>query len=280
MKLRKRFLALCSTLLLLSGCGEITVPPIMGNGGDGGTKAPEQEVDNPENPNNPNQPNNNVPVDTYLVLSSIGLYKGEKGKSIEEKMLENTVIYNALPGTDLPGKEDITTIEGSKGEFDGWVCYEGTGFPTVYTKVPEVAGMVLYATFKNGTGSGGEGGGSGNTGTTTQYTTIYLDATSHLNPDDDQTWASGNAAVTMHVWSYTTGDNAMIQMNNLNNGFYSADVDLGKYTNVIFLRHQDGKAASFDDGGYWNKTGELLFVADKNCFKITSWNDGGFWTNK
>ena len=277
MKLRKRLLALCSTLLLLSGCREITVPPIMGNGGDGGAKAPEQD---PDNPDNPNKPENNVPVNTYLVLSSVGLYKGEKGKSIEEKMLENTVVYNALPGSDLPGKDDITTIDASKGEFDGWVCYEGTGFPTIYTKVPNVAGMILYATFKNGQGSGGGGSSSSQTGTTTQYTTIYLDATEHLNTDDDQTWASGGAAVTMHVWSYTTGDNAMIKMNNLNNGFYSADVDLGKYTNVIFLRHANDKEATFEDGGYWNTSGDLLFVADKNCFKITSWNYSGVWTNK
>ena len=275
MKLRKRFLALCSTLLLLSACDDIVVPPIMGNGGDGGAKAP--EVD-PSNPNNPNNPVNNVPVDTYLVLSSVGLYKGEKGKSIESKMLENAIVYSALPGSDLPGKEDITTIDASKGEFDGWVSYEGTGFPTIYTKVPESVGVILYATFKNGTGGGG--GSSSQSGPTTQYTTIYLDATERLNPDDDQTWATGNAAVTMHVWSYTTGDNAMIKMNNLNNGFYSADVDLGKYTNVIFLRHANDKEAKFEDGGYWNTTGDLLFVADKNCFKVTSWNYSGVWTNK
>ena len=179
MKLRKRFLALFSTLLLFSGCGEIKVPPIMGNGGDGGAKAPEQD---PDNPNNPNKPENNVPVDTYLVLSSVGLYKGEKGKSIEEKMLENAVIYNALPGSDLPGKDDITTIDASKGEFDGWVCYEGTGFPTVYTKVPNAAGMILYATFKNGA-SGVGSSSSSQTGTSTQYTTIYLDATAKLNTE-------------------------------------------------------------------------------------------------
>ena len=276
MKFRKRLLALCSTLLLLGACKDYKVPPIMGNGGDGGAKAPEQTNEPGGTVNPPEKPT--TPVDTYLVLSSVGLYKGEKGKSIEDKMLENAIVFNALPGADLPTKEDVTTIEGSKGEFEGWVCYEGTGFPTVYTKVPETAGMVLYATFKNGEGSGG-GGGGGSTVTPSQYTTIYLDATQKLN-DENETWASGNAAVTMHVWSYTTGDNAMIKMNNLGNGFYSGDVDLGKYTNVIFLRHANDKEAKFEDGGYWNKTGDLLFVADKNCFKITSWNDGGYWTNK
>ena len=271
MKLNKKFLALCSTLLMLCACKGITVPPIMGNGGDGGTKP--IEITDPEGAST----KITEPVDTYLVLSSVGLYKGEKGKSIENKMLENAVVYNAKPGEDLPTKEDVTTIDASKGEFDGWVSYEGTGFPTVYTKVPNEAGKILYATFKNGTGSGS---GSTTPSTPNALTTIYLDATQKLNAGDDQTWASGGAAVTMHVWSYTTGDNAMIKMNNLNNGFYSADVDLGKYTNVIFLRHGNDAEASFSEGGYWNKTGDLLFVADKNCFKITSWNDGGYWTNK
>lgn len=272
MNLRKRFLALCSTLLLLSACGDYSVPPIMGNGGEGGNQ-PVETTDPQEN-----QIKN--PINTYLVLSSVGLYNGEKGRSIEEKMLENAIVFNALPGTDLPTKEEITTIDASKGEFDGWVCYEGTGFPTIYTKVPNEENKILYATFKNGEGSGG-GGQGGSTVTPTKLTTIYLDATVKLNnPDDGQTWASGDAAVTMHVWSYTTGDNAMIKMNNLNNGFYSADVDLGIYTNVIFLRHDNNATPSFEDGGYWNKTGDLLFVADKNCFKITSWNDGGVWTNK
>ena len=276
MKIKKKFLALCSSLLVLCACGKTyEIPPIMGNGGDTGAKPADYEQGKE---GQPDQPKELVPVNVYLVLSSIGLYNGEKGKTIEDKMLENAIVFNALPGADLPTKDDVTTIEGSKGEFEGWVCYEGTGFPTVYTKVPETAGMVLYATFKNGEGSGG-GGGGGSTVTPSQYTTIYLDATQKLN-DENETWASGNAAVTMHVWSYTTGDNAMIKMNNLGNGFYSGDVDLGKYTNVIFLRHANDKEAKFEDGGYWNKTGDLLFVADKNCFKITSWNDGGYWTNK
>ncbi|MCR5309512.1 MAG: hypothetical protein K6E21_05335 [Bacilli bacterium] len=276
MKFSKKLLAICSTILLLSGCGDYTVPPVMGNGGDGGNKAPEQS--NEQGGNTPDKPK--TPIDTYLVLSSVGLYKGEKGKSIEDKMLENAIIYNALPGENLPTKDDITTIDGSKGEFDGWVCYEGTGFPTIYETVPNVAGMILYATFKNGEGSSGGGGQGSGTITPNQKTTIYLDATQKLNADNDETWASGNAAITMHVWSFTTGDNEMILMNNLNNGFYSGDVDLGKYTNVIFLRHASGSTASFEEGGYWNKTGDLLFIDGKNCFKITDWNNGGYWTNK
>jgi hypothetical protein len=42
MKFSKKLLAICSTLLLLSACGDYTVPSIMGNGGDGGNKAPEK----------------------------------------------------------------------------------------------------------------------------------------------------------------------------------------------------------------------------------------------
>lgn len=277
MKIKKKFLALCSSLLALCACGKTyEIPPIMGNGGDTGAKPADYEQGKE---GQQDQPKELVPVDVYLVLSSIGLYNGEKGKIIEDKMLENAVIYTAKPGEDLPNKEQVTTISGSKGEFEAWVSYEGTGFPTVYTKVPEEAGKILYATYTNTDNSGG--------GTTpidpsnpNKLTTIYLDATQHLNPDDDQTWASGDADITMFTWSYTTGDSKWTKMNNAGTGFYSADVDLEKYTNVIFLRHAKGATPSFEDGGYWNKTGDLLFIADKNCFKITSWNNGGYWTNK
>lgn len=269
----KRLLAIASTMILLCSCNRTyEVPPIMGNGGDSGNQSPEKEQEEKEK--------NSNPIDTYLVLSSIGLYNGEKGKNLDDLMLENVVIYNAKPGTDLPTKDQISVVSGSKGVFDNWVCYEGTGFPTIYTKVPDEAGKILYATFKNSDGSSG-GDEPVNPTNPEKLTTIYLDATQKLNGNaDDQTWASGGAAVTMFTWSYTTGDSKWIKMNNNGSGFYSANVNLGLYTNVIFLRHDDSKQASFDEGGYWNKTGDLLFVAGKNCFKITSWNDGGVWTNK
>lgn len=275
MKFRKFFVSMTSALLLLCSCGKnYEVPPIMGNGGDTGNQPAEKG-------NNGGSGNikNNEPVDIYLVLSSIGLYNGEKGKSIEEKMLENAVIYNAKPGESLPTKDQVSVIDGSTGEFDAWVAYEGTGFPTVYTTVPNEAGKILYATFKNGNGSGSPVTPI-DPSNPNKETAIYLDATQKLNSDDDQTWASGNAAVTMYTWSYTTGDSRWINMTNNGSGIYSAGVCLDIYTNVIFVRHQSGATPSFEDGGYWNKTGELLFVADMNCFKITSWNNSGYWTKR
>lgn len=274
MKTKRLLVTLSSALLLLCSCSKtITVPPIMGNGGETGNKPVEVE---PEE----ETPKIIEPIDTYLVLSSVGLYNNEKGKNIEEKMLENAVVFNAKPGENLPTKEEITSINGSKGEFAGWVSYEGTGFPKIYDKVPETAGKILYATFKNGTESG-SGEGSGNTDTPTKLTTIYLDATVRLNGDaDDQTWASGGAAITMYTWSTSTGDSEWTPMKNIGDGYFSAAADLEKFTNVIFLRHDANIKASFEEGGYWNKTGNLMFVAEKNCFRITSWNDGGVWTIK
>ena len=242
-----------------------------------------QPTENPSGDNTGDNPSVNPtpvitdPIDTYLVLSSIGLYNGEKGKNIEEKMLENALVFNAKPGEDLPGKDQVTAVAGSKGEFVSWVCYEGTGFPTVYTKVPNEAGKILYALFENGNGSGNT---PVNPVNPSNETTIYLDATQKLNEGDDQTWATGNAAVTMYVWSAASGDSSYIKMNNGGNGIYSASVNLDIYTNVIFLRHDSSVTASIEEGGSWNRTGKLLFVVDYNCFKITSWNDGGYWTTK
>lgn len=263
---KKLLIGFISSLFLLCSCGEITVPPIMGNGGDTGNKSPEETIEKSE------------PVDTYLVLSSIGLYNGSKGRNIEDKMLENAVVYTAKPGENLPTKDEISAVSGSNGVFEGWVCYEGTGFPTVYTTVPSVNGIILYATFKNSDGTPTES--PSNPISPETYTAIYLDATVKLNESDELTWASGDAAITMYVWSFTTGDYQWIKMTNNGTGIYYANVNIDKYTNVIFVRHSNNELPTFEDGGYWNKTGSLLFIADKNCFKITSWNNGGIWTNK
>lgn len=278
MKIRKIIVALSSLLMLCSCSKDYEVPPIMGNGGQTGNKPVETLPD--EGGNTENNPIKNTdPIDIYLVLSPIGLYNGEKGKSIEDKMLENAIVFNAKPGEDLPTKENVSAIAGSNGVFDSWVSYEGTGFPTVYTKVPDTPGKILYATFINGDGSSTPVNPV-DPSNPNKMTTIYLDATQKLNSDDDQTWATSNPAITMHVWSYSTGASENIKMTNNGNGIYSANVCIDIYTNVVFVRHAEGTAVSFKEGEYWNKTGDLLFVADMNCFKITSWNDGGYWTTR
>lgn len=280
MKLKKLIVAL-SSLLLLCSCGKTyEVPPIMGNGGTNGTQAPEESEtgDNEQGNTEDNPIKNTDPIDIYLVLSSVGLYNGEKGKTIDDKMLENAIVFNAKPGTELPTKEQITAIPGSKGEFEGWVSYEGGGFPKIYDKVPADPGKILYALFKNGNGSSNPVVPV-DPSNPNKMTTIYLDATEKLNSEDDQTWATGGAEVTMYVYSPLEDKNEYIKMTNGGNGIYSANVCLDLYTNVLFLRHANGAQVTKDDG-YWNKTGNLLFVPNMNCFKVTSWNSGGYWTTR
>ncbi|MFA7032780.1 MAG: hypothetical protein WC201_04385 [Bacilli bacterium] len=88
-------------------------------------------------------------VSTYLVLSSIGLYQGQKGTNYTDLFLENTIRYDAQVGSPLPTRSDISTIASSQGVFASWVRYEKTGAPVNYTNVPNEDGAILYAYYVN-----------------------------------------------------------------------------------------------------------------------------------
>ncbi len=146
-----------SSCVLYNGKGK----PNKGGGDDSGGDDPVTPVDpdDPVNPDDPGKPDDPVVPDpvtgevtTYLVLGQYGLYKGNKGQSVEAIFLENAVEYKAAVGSALPGAEDITsTISGSI--FQYWQAYDGTGAPIGYTNVPSVDKKILYAVF-----TGGEGG--------------------------------------------------------------------------------------------------------------------------
>lgn len=86
---------------------------------------------------------------TYLVLTSIGLYEGQKGNNVESLFLENTVTFKGKMGDKLPGKDKVTAIPSSQGVFSNWLCYQGDGSPKIYDKVPEENGLILYANFSD-----------------------------------------------------------------------------------------------------------------------------------
>lgn len=88
-------------------------------------------------------------VSTYLVLSSIGLYQGQRGTNYTDLFLENTIRYDAQAGSLLPTRNDISTIASSQGVFASWVRYEKTGAPVNYTNVPNEDGAILYAYYVN-----------------------------------------------------------------------------------------------------------------------------------
>ena len=104
----------------------------------------------------------------YLVLTTNGLYNGEKGQDNDTLFLENVIEYTATVGSELPGSDMITnSVSGVT--FNSWVKYDGNGVPTSYTTVGE-DGDIFYASWDNdgtaGVGSSTSGGtqGGGNQG--------------------------------------------------------------------------------------------------------------------
>ena len=119
----------------------------------------------------PVAPSENVTV--YLVFGENGLYNGNKVEDkVEAKFLEHTVTFTGLSGSDLPGKDKVTSsVSGST--FVAWTAYNNDGKLTEYTKVPNVNEKILYASFTGGaggahSGSSGQGGGSQGGGETPQ----------------------------------------------------------------------------------------------------------------
>ena len=109
-----------------------------------------------------------VPPDTmvkvYLVFGENGLFDGNPvNDPVADKFLEHTLERTLAVGSDLPGKDHVTSsVEGST--FVAWTAYNNDGKITEYTKVPNVDGKILYASFTGGTGgahSGSSGGSQG-----------------------------------------------------------------------------------------------------------------------
>ena len=106
----------------------------------------------------PVEPATNVTV--YLVFGPNGLYNGNKVEDkVEAKFLEHTVTFTGLSGSDLPGK-DVVTSSVKDSVFVAWTAYNNDGKLTEYTKVPNVNEKILYASFTGGAGGAHSGGGS------------------------------------------------------------------------------------------------------------------------
>ena len=100
-------------------------------------------------------------VKVYLVFGENGLYEGSAvNDKVADKFLEHTKEITAAVGSDLPGKDKVTSsVSGST--FVAWTAYNNDGKLTEYTKVPNVDGKILYASFSGGKGGSHSGGGSG-----------------------------------------------------------------------------------------------------------------------
>ena len=116
---------------------------------------------------------NNASVKVYLVFGENGLFEGSAVNSaVPSLFLEHTKEITATVGSDLPGKDKVTSsVSGST--FVAWTAYNNDGKLTEYTKVPAVDGKILYASFTGGaggahSGSSGQGGGGQGGGETPQ----------------------------------------------------------------------------------------------------------------
>lgn len=211
-------------------------------------------------------------VTVYLVLSSVGLYNGQKGDTIIEKHLENTIAYIGQVGSDLPGASVVTHSYGSA-TFDSWVAYDGAGAPTVYTKVPAVNNKILYAQFvPNG------------------QTPVTPDPTPDPTiPEDTETinytlktnftggnWSNDNAKIQVYCWD-NNSNNRLYTCNKVDNDTFTFTA-LASYTSCLFLRM--ASTTTFDPQNWdktllWNQSADLAFVSGKTTAQIGGWGEYG-----
>ena len=243
----------------------------QGGGGQGGGGSI-----TPDNP--PVDPN--VEVTTYLVLSSVGLYRENAdttphvGLTIGAKHLENAIAFVALPGAALPGADNVVHKNNS-GTFSRWLCYEGEGAPKAYTTVPYANDKILYAEFV----------ANGNTPTpdpdpipdpiipVTDTTTYYLNT---AFKDGSGDW---DVLGAQNMWAYVWDDggsngNRAYQMTWDHDRIWKVDIPQETYNMIIFCR-VDPSATTFAwDSRVFNQTIDLAFVDGKTTAQIVNWGAG------
>ncbi len=142
-------------------------------------------------------------------------------------------------------------------------------------------------TVSNGTISGTVG----STGVAIVYNTSdsvydYI-TTSPLYLKPNSNWTSDNARFAMYVFN-TTGSSQWVDMTDTDgDGYYSAALPSGDWTNVIFCRMDPNISSNNwtkgDDGGpFWNKTSDLVPDDNTNCYTIASGTlseVGGIWSS-
>ena len=233
----------------------------QGGGGQGGGGQGGGGSITPDNP--PIDPN--VEVTTYLVLSSVGLYKENAdttphvGLTIGAKHLENAIAFVALPGAALPGADNVVHKNNS-GTFSRWLCYEGEGegAPRAYTTVPYANDKILYAEFV----------ANGNTPTPDpdpipDPTIPVIDTTSYYLNTSFSDGSGGNWDVVdaqvmwAHVWNGSDNRDYQMHWDSVST-YWKVDIPKDTYTSIIFLRVKVGATSIIWDGD--NKTVPLYGI--------------------
>ena len=156
---------------------------------------------------------------TYLMMGPFGYLSmdGAPQKGVVSDLFyENTIIWNGVPGSDLPDASVVkTTVSGA--QFRGWAYYNEENdhvWPDYYETVPSTEGVALKAIFDGtdaggNTGGGGSGGGGGSQGgggtTQTGFGIIKGDGTSFIGESKGKNFEGYDEYLVSGV-SFTTGE--------------------------------------------------------------------------
>lgn len=212
-----------------------------------------------------------IEVTTYLVLSSVGLYKGNVGNTIPSLNLENTIAFVGLQGSALPGKEEVTHLYGNC-DFDCWLCYEGKGAPTVYTVVPKEANKILYASFVD----------NGKTPITPEptddptidpisYTKYYL-RTDFLDGSGGNWDIPFKQKIFCYVWKGS--NNRFYELNWKETNVWEVNIQANTYEKIIFVRANPDTTICSWTSDIYNQTIDLAFEDGKTTAQIENWGAG------
>ena len=101
---------------------------------------------------------------TYLMMSKYGRINVDgtevKGVDVDEKFLENCIVYKSEPGAALPAA-NLVSSELHGVTFRGWFQYNDNVYPDKLEVVPTATEQKVFAIFDGPTGGGGSGGGGG-----------------------------------------------------------------------------------------------------------------------
>ncbi|MCR5490556.1 MAG: hypothetical protein K6F32_00300, partial [Bacilli bacterium] len=211
----------------------------------------------------------------YLVLSKIGQYSGTQPvkETIEDKFLENAIVYTAEVGSALPGSDEITATSGA--EFQSWVSYDGTGALTEYTTVPSESGKILYAYFgNNGSGTSETSGGQ-------TSTSSYLDEPCTYTITGIPEWITNDGCV-IFAWVWGNGENGAWVDCVYGDGdtptYLTFDVD-HEMTGCLLARCAEGttepnwKTTGSAAGRVFNQTENITLTSGTYSYACATWKE-------